>query len=100
MIAVYGERGSLTIDLARPYQLERPLPAERTHPLIEADDALLQSLLYPSARNSLAPCCILQGGFKQGKKMPLLPPFKTGWLSKSCFIPSWSKSQLLFNVFM
>ncbi len=52
-ITLYGEQGSLTLDLKRPYELKRYLLAERETTLLRADDALLAALLYPAPRNSL-----------------------------------------------
>ena len=52
-VTLYGERGSLSIDFEKPYELVHYDLASRTATVLQASDELLKKLIYPSPRNSL-----------------------------------------------
>lgn len=52
-ITLYGERGNLTLDMERPYELIHYDLARRQTTILRADNALLTELMYPTPRSSL-----------------------------------------------
>ncbi len=52
-ITLYGERGTLTLDIERPYELVHYDLAARQTTVYRADQELLAELMYPAPRNSL-----------------------------------------------
>lgn len=85
-VVLYGERGTLTIDLERPYELVHYDLAARQTTVYRADNELLAALLYPAPRNSLGfyqdahTCSLLHFArfLYTGEEDPLLPTFADG----------------------
>ncbi len=85
-ITFYGEQGSLTLDLERPYEIVHYDLAARQTTVIRADQALLEELMYPAPRNSLGfyqdahTCALLHftRHLYTGEEDPLLPTFADG----------------------
>ncbi len=85
-ITLYGERGSLTLDLERPYEIRHYDLAQRQTTILRADDDLLTDLMYPTPRNTLgfyqdAHTCALMHFARflyTGEEDPLLPTFDDG----------------------
>ncbi|MBQ8600827.1 MAG: Gfo/Idh/MocA family oxidoreductase [Clostridia bacterium] len=85
-VTLYGERGSLFIDLEKPYELRHYDLASRTTQILRASDAFLSALLYPAPRNSLgfyqdAHTCSLMHFARlvaTGEPDPLLPTLQDG----------------------
>lgn len=85
-ITLYGERGTLTLDLERPYELRHYDLASRQTTILRADNDLLAKLLYPVPRNTLgfyqdAHTCSLLHFAKflyTGEEDPLIPTFADG----------------------
>lgn len=85
-VTLYGEKGSLTIDLEQPYELRHYDLATRRTTLIRAENELLAELMYPAPRNTMgfyqdAHTCSLLHFAKflyTGEEDPLLPTFADG----------------------
>ena len=85
-LTLYGERGNLSIDIERPYELVHYDLAARQTTVYRADNALLAELMYPQPRNSLgfyqdAHTCSLLHFAKflyTGEEDPLIATFEDG----------------------
>lgn len=85
-ITLYGERGTLFIDIERPYEMVHYDLAERQTTLYRADNELLAELMYPAPRNSLGfyqdahTCSLLHFArfLYTGEEDPLIATFEDG----------------------
>lgn len=85
-VTLYGERGSLTLDIERPYELIHYDLAARQTTVYRADNELLAELMYPAPRSSLgfyqdAHTCALMHFAKflyTGAEDPLIATFEDG----------------------
>lgn len=85
-ITLYGERGTLTLDIERPYEIVHYDLAARQTTVLRADNELLAELMYPAPRNTLgfyqdAHTCALMHFARllyTGEEDPLLPTFADG----------------------
>ncbi|MBQ8893455.1 MAG: Gfo/Idh/MocA family oxidoreductase [Clostridia bacterium] len=85
-VTLYGERGNLSIDLERPYELRHYDLASRQTTLLRADNGLLAELMYPAPRNTMGfyqdahTCSILHFArfLYTGEEDPLIPTFRDG----------------------
>lgn len=85
-ITLYGEKGSLTLDMERPYELTHYDLASRRTTVLRASNELLEELMYPTPRNSLgfyqdAHTCSLMHFARflyTGEPDPLIATFEDG----------------------
>ncbi len=85
-VTLYGERGSLTLDMERPYELTHYDLATRQTTILRASNDLLAQLMYPAPRSSLgfyqdAHTCALLHFAKflyTGEADPLIATFEDG----------------------
>lgn len=86
VVTLYGETGSLTLDLDKPYELRHYDLPTKTTTILRADDILLRELMYPTPRASLgfyqdAHTCSLLHFAKflyTGEEDPLISTFEDG----------------------
>lgn len=86
IITLYGETGSLTLDMERPYELVHYDLASRTTTVLRANNDLLAELMYPAPRNSLGfyqdahTCSLLHFArfLYTGEPDPLIATFEDG----------------------
>lgn len=86
VVTLYGETGSLILDLDKPYELRHYDLPSKTTTILRADDALLKELMYPSPRQSLGfyqdshTCSLLHFAkfLYTGEEDPLISTFEDG----------------------